>query len=76
MHPLPADESEDEANEDEVKKISGCITLLSDYIKNVEMYNLESIYLNNCKIVDRDAVKIFDTVMSTGNQKIKRLFFN
>ena len=66
--PPPIEEvSEEEGAEDDEKKISGCITILSDYIKQVEVYNLESIYLNNCKLVDRDAVKIFDTVMSVGN---------
>jgi len=61
------DEEEEDSDEDDEKKISGCIIMLSDYIKNVDMYNLESIYLNNCKLVDRDAVKIFDTVMSSSN---------
>lgn len=40
------------------------------------MYNLDSIYLNNCKLFDRDAIKLFDTVMSFGNQKVKRIFVN
>jgi hypothetical protein len=66
MHPLP-EESEEEEAEDDEKKISGSILILSDYIKNIEMYNLESIFLNNCKIADREAVKIFDTVMSASN---------
>ena len=73
--PIP-EESEDETAEDDEMKISGCIIILSDYIKNHELYNLESIYMNNCKIADREAVKIFDTVMSAGNQKIKRIFLN
>jgi hypothetical protein len=67
MPPPIEENSEDDTAEDEEKKISGCIIILSDYIRNVENYNLESIYLNNCKIHDREAIKIFDTVLSTGN---------
>ena len=67
MPPVPDDESEDDPGEEDEKKISGCIIMLTDYIKNVEMYNLESMFLNNCKLADRDAVKIFDTVMGVGN---------
>ena len=63
MPPAIIEESEEEDEEDEDAKISGCITILSDYIKNFEVFNLESIYMNNCKLADRDAVKIFDTVM-------------
>ena len=63
MPPPIEEESEEEGAEDDEKKISGCIIILSDYIKQLEVYNLESIYLNNCKLADRDAVKIFDTVM-------------
>ena len=74
--PIEEDDEEEGAEDDDIKKISGCITILSNYISQMEVYNLESIYMNNCKLNDRDAVKIFDTIMSVGNQKIKRIYFN
>jgi hypothetical protein len=74
--PIEEEEGDEDAADDDIKKISGCIIILSDYITQMEVFNLESIYMNNCKLNDRDAVKIFDTVMSVGNQKIKRIYFN
>ena len=57
-----SEESEDETVEDDEKKIASSIILLSSYITQVDTYNLESIYINNCQLTDMEVCKIFDTV--------------
>ena len=67
MPPTISEESEDETAEEEEKKIASSIILLCDYIKLQETYNLESIYLNNCNLVDIEVCKLIDTVIQTAN---------
>ena len=67
MPPPISEESEEETFEDEDKKIASSIMLLSNYITKMDTYNLESIYLNNCHLLDIEVCKIFDTVISSGN---------
>ena len=62
----------DEESEEEPKS---CVEALSFHLED-KYYNIESIYLNNCKISDESAVMILSTLLFSSNQKLHKLYLN
>jgi len=49
---------------------------LCSYIKDTENYNLTALYLNKCKLTDKEVQTICLSILDFGNRKISKLYFN